>query len=55
VRAAPGHLSEVHILFRDLQGAVAAQRALNGAFIPSLTGAASCAVIRGLQHASLFM
>jgi hypothetical protein len=43
VRAAPGHVSEVHILFRDLQGAAAAQRALNGAFIPSLTGAQPCA------------
>jgi hypothetical protein len=39
VRAAPGHGSDVHIRFRDLQGAAAAQRALNGAFIPTLTGA----------------
>lgn len=39
VRALAGHASEAHILFRDLQGALAAQRALNGAFIPSLTGA----------------
>ena len=52
VRAAPGQGSDVHILFRDLQGAAAAQRALNGAFIPTLTGAQLCSPCGAMQPAS---